>query len=187
MRIDLYLTKKRKMTPIVKLYLKVFLLTGIPFATIMVFTKSFFKGGFNMLEFLALAFFFGFLMSLTIVSWHVNRLKKNGIKELTNENLSVNQKRIITSNLDQEQLINKLKCDSVLGRMKIIPTKSGIKLKAGTTFWSWGETMKIISNPIPQDDKYEYHITSKPKLKTTIIDYGKNLENVEKIQKVISA
>jgi hypothetical protein len=49
---------------------------------------------------------------------------------------------------------------------------------------SWGEEIKIIlkSN---KENNFEYQLSSSPKLKTTIVDYGKNLENINKIESVI--
>jgi hypothetical protein len=32
---------------------------------------------------------------------------------------------------------------------------------------------------------FQIHISSSPKLKTTLVDYGKNLENINRIESVI--
>ena len=62
--------------------------------------------------------------------------------------------------------------------------ENGILLKTGITLQSWGEEIKIIlkSN---QENSYEYIISSSPKLKTALVDYGKNLENINRIENVI--
>jgi hypothetical protein len=36
-----------------------------------------------------------------------------------------------------------------------------------------------------KENNFEYQLSSIPKLKTTIVDYGKNLENINKIESVI--
>ena len=62
--------------------------------------------------------------------------------------------------------------------------ENGVLLKTGMTMKSWGEEIKIIlkSN---KENNFEYQLSSSPKLKTTIVDYGKNLENINKIESVI--
>ena len=55
-----------------------------------------------------------------------------------------------------------------------------IVAKAGTSLRSWGE---VITFDIEQVDAWRtrVRVSSKPSIPTTIIDWGKNLENVQKI------
>jgi hypothetical protein len=172
------------MKPITKLYLKAFLVTGIPYGLIMLGFDLFDGDGFRLWKFLFLIFFFGTTMSITLVSFHKNRLKKNGIKELTDKNLGVNQTKSLKSELSKIELIEKLKLDPIIGKMKMNETEKGIVLKTGVTWKSWGEEIKIILKSI-KDKEFEYEISSNPRLKTTLVDYGKNLQNVNKIENVI--
>jgi hypothetical protein len=141
--------------------------------------------GFKLWKFLFLTFFFGITMSLTLVSFHKHRLKKYGIQELSDENLGVTQKKEIKTKLGKIELINKLKSDPIIGKMKMIETENGITLNTGMTWKSWGEEIKIILKSENNSD-FEYQISSSPKLKTTIIDYGKNLQNLIRIENVIN-
>jgi len=123
-------------------------------------------------------------MSLFFVSFHKYRLKKNGIQELTDENLGVRQTKEIKTKLEKTELIKRLKTDPIISKMKMTETENGIALKTGITWESWGEEIKIVLKS-ETDSDFEYQISSSPKLKTTIIDYGKNLKNLNRIENVI--
>jgi len=172
------------MKPIAKLYLKTFLCTGIPYGLIMLGFDISDGDGFRLWKFLFMTVFFGAAMSLILVSFHKYRLKKNGVQEITNDNIGVNQARNLKSNLNKKNLIKKLKTDPIIGKMKMTETENGIILKTGMTLKSWGEEIKIIlkSN---QENNYEYLVSSRPKLKTTLVDYGKNLENINRIENAL--
>lgn len=172
------------MKPLTKLYLKTFLLTGIPYGLIMIGFDLLDGDGFKLWKFLSLTFFFGITMSLILVSFHKYRLKKNGIQEITDENLEVTQTKEIKTKLGKTELINKLKTDPIIGKMKMTETENGIALKTGMTWKSWGEEISIVLKS-ETDSDFEYQISSSPKLKTTIVDYGKNLQNLNRIENVI--
>jgi len=172
------------MKPITKLYLKAFLLTGIPYGLIMLGFYLADSEGFRLWKYFFMTFFFGITMSLILVSFHRYRLKKNGIQEITNDNVGVNQSRNLKTGLNKTDLINKLKTDPIIGKMKMTEIENGILLKSGMTWKSWGEEIKIILKSENITD-FEYQISSNPKLKTTLVDYGKNLENINRIESAI--
>jgi len=95
------------MQPITKLYLKTFLFTGLPFGLLMLGFDLSAGQGFNLGEFLFWTFFFGASMALILVSLHKTRLKKSGIREITTENLGVNQPPNLKSGLNKAELIKK--------------------------------------------------------------------------------
>ncbi|WP_396171690.1 hypothetical protein [Flavobacterium sp.] len=172
------------MKAITKLYIKTFLLTAIPYFSLMTLF------GFDeisktiILKNITASLFFGIFMSLILVSFHWYKLKKDGVKNITDENIGVNQTKKIETKLNKEQLIQKLKLDPTIRKMKMTEIENGVLLKTGMTMKSWGEEIKIIlkSN---KENNFEYQLSSSPKLKTTIVDYGKNLENINKIESVI--
>jgi hypothetical protein len=71
------------MKPITKLYLKAFLVTGIPYGLIMLGFDLADGNGFRLWKFLFLTLFFGITMSLIIVTSHRRRLKRKGIQEIS--------------------------------------------------------------------------------------------------------
>ena len=98
--------------------------------------------------------------------------------------MNVNQKSTLVSNLNFEELSQKLHDDVVLGKMNFNQTKDSIELSSGASWRSWGEIISIQSKELAYG-KYEYEISSSPRVKTTIIDCGKSLENIIKIQSVL--
>jgi hypothetical protein len=57
-------------------------------------------------------------------------------------------------------------------------TKSEIKAVSGMTWKSWGEALTVRLSGAA-NDKVRIEISSSPKLKTTLVDFGKGRENVE--------
>ncbi len=55
-----------------------------------------------------------------------------------------------------------------------------IEARAGLTWTSWGEVISFDLRRI-DEDRTRVEVSSKPVLRTTLVDLGKNLENVEKI------
>lgn len=168
----------------VKLYLKAFSLTGILYGLI---TLGFYLADgndFKLWKFLYITFIFGITMSLILVSIHIFMLKKNGVQEITNENLNVNQTKSIISDMNKTELIQKLKKDPIIGKMKMIEIENGILIKTNMSWKSFGEEIKIISKS-NENFNFEYQVSSCPKLKTTLIDYGKNHENITRIENAI--
>jgi hypothetical protein len=167
-----------------KLYLKTFLFTGIPYGLIMTGYDLAVGNGFILWKFLFLTFFFGITMSLFFVLPHKNRLKKIGNREVTTENLKLIQTKNIQTKLNKKELIEKLKTDQIIGKMKMVEMENGILLKSDMTWKSWGEEIKILLIST-KDTEFEYKITSRPRVKITLLDYGKNLENIHRIETVI--
>ena len=169
------------MKPLFKFYLKAFLLKGIPFGLIMTAFDYLDGEGFNLWKLLFHALFFG----IALVTVHKNKLKKHGVQEFTNNNLGVRQTKAIKTKLGRNELISKLKADPTVADLKMVETENGVSLKTGITMKSFGEDIKIELISESESD-FEYQISSSPKIKTTIIDYGKNLENINRIERMIT-
>jgi hypothetical protein len=172
------------MKPITKLYLKTFFWTGIPYGLIMLGIDLTIGNGFILEKLLFMIFFFGGFMSLILVTYNRYRLKKIGVEEISDVNLNVRQNKILKSDLNKSELVEKLKTDPLIRKMQMKEIENGIILKTGMTWKSWGEEIRIIQQSNGESD-FEYLISSTPKLKTTLVDYGKNLENVNLIEKII--
>lgn len=171
------------MKPITKLYLRTFLLPGILYGLLTAGFDLADGNGFRLWKFLFLTFCFG-CMSFLLVQFHKYRLKKNGVQEMTDQNLGVSQKKNLKSEFNKSELIEKLKSDPIIGKMKMQEIENGIILKTGMTWLSWGEEIRIILQTKGVSD-FDYQISSRPKLKMTLVDFGKNLENVNRIENVM--
>lgn len=62
--------------------------------------------------------------------------------------------------------------------------ESGVLLRSNFSWKSWGEEIKIIL--IKQiADENEFQVSSRPKFSLTLVDYGKNLENMMRIENLL--
>lgn len=172
------------MKPISKLYLKIFLTTGIPYGFMMLGSDLISGKGFNLWRFLFLTFFFGISMSLILVFFHKKKLKEIGVKEYTNNDIRIFQIKSIKSEINKKELICNLKNSPLLKKMKIEDTENEIVLKTRMSFKSWGEIIKITLKS-SNDSFFEYEVSSRPKLKLTLIDYGKNRHNISLIENIL--
>lgn len=166
------------------LYLKVFLLLGISFGLFMSLIDLAFGDGFDIDLFIYRVSFFGTWMAVIFVTMQLFGLRRLGIKNFTDENLKVRQSMSLQSAIDKQTLISKLRSDPTFGKMHLTEKENEIDLESGTTLWSWGENISIKSIPSPGAN--EYVIESRPKLKTTLADFGKNMRNVKLVEKLIS-
>lgn len=58
---------------------------------------------------------------------------------------------------------------------------SGFELNSGLSWKSWGEVIRILY--VSEDSSgFRYDITISLKVLTTIVDYGKNLKNIQSIE-----
>lgn len=172
------------MGPIWKLYIKLFLFTSIPFGLLSLGIDLLSREPFSWQAFLFRAIFFGFFMSLTMGTIQISKLKSYGLKNITSENLRINQHTSLQSGLSKKDLINKIKSDPGFQKMILIETEDGIVLNTSMSVWSFGEIIRVNIQPLTSDLN-EFKIVSSPKLKIAIIDNGKNYQNVARLKKLI--
>lgn len=115
---------------------------------------------------------------------HVKRLAPNS----SAESFNVHQRKGILLCLPYNQAFDLCKesLSVVNGRLKQETRDEGhIKAETGFTLENWRE---IISYDIRQVDAYltEIEVSSRPLLRTMLLDDGKNLENVERIIKFLT-
>lgn len=171
--------------PLTRLYLKIFIATGFSFGIISLIIDLYKGTEIELWKYIFSTFFFGLLMSLVLVYLHKNKLKKSGINEINEANLKVTQSRDIQTDLNKSELIKKLNEDPSIRKMKIKEIENGIVISTKMTLWSLGEIIKIELKST-KDSVFEYNVSSRPKLKITLIDYGKNIQNIDLIKKVIT-
>ncbi len=174
------------MKSVLTFYIKLFLFLGIPFGLIMLVNDLIFGDSINIQHIFFRVVFFGGFMSLLLGTFHIIRLKMNGVGELSSANLSVRQKKEVQSSADFQRLLNAIKTDPVLKKMDIKSGEKTVILKSGLNLFSWGE--RILINVASESNALTtYEISSEPDLKTTFVDFGKNLENITRIEKVLNA
>lgn len=163
-----------------KLYLKLFLATGIPYGLIMGLYRGDATTG------LVLGSFFGLFMSLSLGTMHFiysKKLKSYGSGNTT----GVHQEKTLELQLPFYKICNLCitSLEAVNGRIvekseQEEGTSAKVVAKTKMTWKSFGESIQFDIHKI-NSDKTEVKISSKPTLGTTLVDYGRNLENIEKI------
>lgn len=125
-----------------------------------------------------------FLLSFTLGIVHLITIKRKGVSNLTAEDFSVYHQKTVESDLTKEDFLKRLERSQWKNSIDISENQNKINLSGSLSWWSYGE--KIIVEFIKGNNGInQFNISSRPKLKTTMVDYGKNRENVEKIEQLI--
>ena len=170
------------MKPVNRLYLRMFLISGLSFASGMAIFDFVWGSGPELLRFLFHFLFFGGCMALLLVGLHRWQLKKQGMPNT--DALSVVQAREVKTSHSRDEVAGLLKLDPAFRHMSITSDGDALKLTTGTTWRSWGEII-LLNFRQDRNDGCVVEIRSKPWLGTTVVDYGKNKENVERIAELI--
>ena len=173
------------MSPLFKLHLRVFLITGLGYALIISVTDIFRGKPFEISIFLMHAIGFGLIMSLSLVILHTSSLEDLGVTEFTKENLSVKQKRHISSSISPGELVSKIEGDKYFKRGKINTEEEYIQIIMPMTWKSFGERIEIHTEQI-NEGMTQYFVSSRNKGITPLVDYGRNMENVLKIENLLT-
>lgn len=159
-----------------KIHLKLFLVTGVSFGLIMgVVYRDLSRG-------LILGLFFGFFMSLIVGKMNTIFAKKSKSNS-SDKTMSVRQIKVLELQLPYDKTFDLCieSLDTIGGTVKQEERSLGkVVSKIGMTWKSFGETVQFDIHKI-DDKKTQVQVLSKPALPITLVDYGKNLENVEKI------
>jgi hypothetical protein len=166
------------------IYLKLFLAAGIPFGIFMGIFYILVDGLIiGLIKGLIAGILFGGLMSLILGLLHTSSVKRMPYGK-SKEAMKVHQVRNIELQLPYDKVFNL--CVDSLGLIKECEIQEKdhlqgkIVAKSGTTWKSWGEIITFQLHKI--DNKTtQVIVSSRPVVSTTIVDYGKNLENVERI------
>jgi len=171
------------MSPILNFFIRIFLLMSILMLMLTLFFDFLIAKPFVFQSLIFQSISFGFIMSIFMVSMQVYGLKKIGIQRIMQEDLETTRKGKFRTKLNREEVINKLMTALGTSNMKMNDIENEVSWNTGITLKSWGEKImiKLISKT---DSEYEYEISSAPLLKTTLIDGGKNIQNVNHIESI---
>ncbi|MDQ3015143.1 MAG: hypothetical protein M3R25_00235 [Bacteroidota bacterium] len=171
------------MKSIILLYLKAFLLFGIGFGLVTFLSDPVVDR--SIAGLLIKTGFFGLFMSLALISSHIIAIQQKGFS-ISQNTIRVQQKKVVNSELPPSSLAQKLTMDPHWNKLKIRNVNDEISFNTRTSFWSWGEKI-LIQMKKSGSGQNQYVISSKPILGATLIDYGKNLQNVSRLEKLITA
>jgi hypothetical protein len=172
------------MKPLTKLRLKVFLFAGLYFGIAMVGIDLVMGNGFILWKLPLHIFVSGTVFSFLFVTLYKTELKRIGIQDITDDVIRVHQSRNLITDLNRIDLIARLKADPAFGKMKMKEIENGILLKTGVTSKSWGEEINIILKS-ENSNGFEYLVSSRPLFKLTVLDMGRNIEHINRIEQLI--
>ena len=169
------------MRKINRIYLKLFLIYGLTFGLLMTLWDYLDEGEIDIIKLLFMTVFFGGFMSwTTIKSLKKTKIKANGKNELTEEDFKATQVKYIPKIITLDSAFERLKKYDIENSWHLKINNSRIEGKTKISWISWGE--KILISFL--NDKIE--IMSKPRLKTQMIDTGKNRQNIELISHILN-
>ena len=172
------------MKPLTNLFLKVTLQAALLYGLAMIVLALIGGDTLEPANILISALIFGAVLAAILVFWQQDRLKKMGIEEIREEHLRARQQRTITSRISTEELVARLKKDGELGLSGLEEDENGLRFNTRMTQTSWGEKIAIEFGPAEKGER-EITVTSRPRFALTLLDYGKNYENLERIEKMI--
>ncbi|MCB0576498.1 MAG: hypothetical protein KDC61_18220 [Saprospiraceae bacterium] len=166
------------MKPTLKLDIKTFFLIGLTFGLLMTALSDFRDSGegFGIGKIVLTGLLFG------ATAYLVFAIRKR----IGGKPADVVRSRLIYSGMTPEEVLTRLKNDPKFGKMDIKATGTRIQIRSKISMQSWGETI-LIDQGAKSENGYEYSIVSKPNLSTTILDYGKNQQNVEAVERLMTA
>ncbi|WP_226668084.1 hypothetical protein [Metabacillus litoralis] len=163
-----------------KTFFKIFVFTSIPFGFFMYLQALLLKDEPSMALYIMMGLVFGLLMALILTI--IDRHSKKSIGEDMDN--GVHQKNTYELQLSVSEAFQLCKQTvSVLNSAKITyenQEKGLLIFKTGINWRTWGDVVEIALNEInPSSTKISIH--SRPRVPTTLVDYGKNAENVQQI------
>jgi len=173
------------MSPTVNLYLKALIRFGVSFALLMLFFDIIEGDVRSLVKYFFLLVFFGGFMSALLVGFHISKVKELlGKSDLTDEDLATQQSRTIVSADSPDDILEKIKSTTDFKIKSIQKESHQISFRRSTSWYSWGENIKITWSKL-SDNQYQYEVSSQPKLFLQFVDYGINLENIQRIERLI--
>jgi sulfur carrier protein ThiS len=173
------------MTPVIRLYVKVFLRVAIPFVLVMALLQL----DRDLNEILMGLLFNTVLagvVSIILVKIHIWSLRQDGVESLDERTLAVRQSKEIKFQFTLHELLDRLKMDLELGTQKILEYPDRIEIFTAVTWSSWGEKIDLHIHETDIGERV-LQISSRPKSGFTILDYGKNRSNVERIATLMTS
>jgi hypothetical protein len=172
------------MKAIIKYYIKVILFVGFVFFLLPVIFEFNSTHEYNRQFFYYTYSILGLLMSLYLATMQIIGLRKLGVRIFTDKILRLRQEISIITNMQKQEFISKLKSEPIYKNIRINDISDGFKFKTKLSWLSYGEVVYVKIKCL-NEFQNEYYIKSKPVWIFTIADYGKNYENILRIEKII--
>jgi hypothetical protein len=171
-----------------KLYFKLFLATGIPFAIFTGILNAFQFGLLSgLISGLITGILFGGFMSLILgflQTWSVKQLPFAKSEEATGVHHVRNAELLLPYDVTFNTCIKSLSSIKKCRIQNKDRSQGKIIAKTSMTWKTYGDVISFQLSRI-DDERTQVQVSSRPFVRTTLVDYGKNLENVETIFRII--
>ena len=127
---------------------------------------------------------FGLLFAFVITIAQVAGLKKIGETEFTDETLAVIQLKTIQTKKSFDDVISILEKSDKFNQVKIVTSQKKMEITGSLSLKSWGEHIEITLTQ-SQDNLNTFELLSRPSVRTTMADYGKNRQNVLQLERIL--
>jgi len=160
-----------------KKFLKLFFVTGLLFGFLqLLFHRTVLVAAIQGL-------YFGLIMASVMCFLEKRALRKMGKTEAS---VGVKQEMRFTVKLSKLETLEKVKHVFAELNAKIINYNSPENIIEGRTTWSWKSFGEILTvRFVDMGNQTGVYVESRPSLGTIMVDYGKNLENVEKFRQLM--
>ena len=129
----------------------------------------------------------GAITSVALGTGHVYSLKKLGFA-ITDANLSAHQEKTVMAMCGYGEAFNR--CVAAIESLPGVRILEDTSVEHGTiharraSWWNWGETIQCRLRA-RTDERTLVTVSSRPRAVGTVLDYGRNLQNVETIASVL--
>ncbi len=171
---------------ITRKHVEVFLITALAFAIFQNLSNGIISTSFSMFKTVLFSILFGTAMSFTLIRLHIQELYKMGIKNPTESHLRVRQKKNINTTISPQLLQDELKSNSNYSNIQYDQEENRLRVQTVGTWRSFGENISIHLKD-ERASMYEYELVSRPRWKSTLIDYGKNYKNILQLEQIIAS
>jgi hypothetical protein len=133
--------------------------------------------------FQAMTGFVSFAVIGFILTFAHSRIVKSKARGESEQDFDVHQQRTITLRLPYDKAFDicKESLKAVNGSVKEMKLSAGkIEARTGWTWKAFGCVISYVVKPIGEQ-LTEVEVLSRPRVRTTLVDYGENLDNVDKI------
>lgn len=173
-----------RLSPVIRLYISNVIITGILY-TVISFSFGFFIGKeFQLVPWLVSVLSFGFVLGLVNTLVQTRPIGTMARRPLTKEDLKLTQRRSIHLRLSPQEVLAVLNDAGIFKERKARFINQSITIATSTSWASWGEQVTLTW--AESSDGYMYEIESRPNIKFSRMDGGKNFANVEKIVAALS-
>ncbi len=170
-----------------RLFFKLQLIAGIPFG-LLIGIISLQQGKLFdvLLNGILSGLVFGTIVSYILVSLH-RALSRRVVPDASIADFDMHQERYIELNMPFEQAFSLcLQSLNTINRCRVMSSNhdhGDIKARTGLNWKTWGDDIQI--KLTKGRNNTEINISSRPSARSTLVDFGKNLDNVEKIRRYL--